>query len=105
MKPMTSPTVETVDLLDLKLLPAWVKEPVEARNYQHYEGEEATPELLGRRDGRNKRPSSKTFASRAPKFQRSTSIGRGAGPSRFKKTERDRRARGQDDRRENKHQT
>ena len=102
---MTSPTVETVDLLDLKLLPAWVKEPVEARNYQHYEGEEATPELRARRDGRNKRPSSKTFASKAPKFQRSTSTGRGAGSPRFKKTERDRRARGQDDRRENKHQT
>ena len=36
---MTSPTIETVDLLDLKLLPAWVKEPAEARSYAHYSGE------------------------------------------------------------------
>jgi hypothetical protein len=103
MKPMTSPTVETVDLLDLKLLPAWLKEPVEARNYQHYEGEEATPELRRRQDGRNKRSTSKAFASKAPKFQRSTSTGRGAGLHKFKKTERDSRARRQDDRRENQH--
>src|SRR5437762_1215481 len=39
MKLMTSPTIETVDLLDLKLLPAWVKEPAEARSYAHYSGE------------------------------------------------------------------
>jgi hypothetical protein len=104
MKPMTSPTVETVDLLDLKLLPAWVKEPSEARNYQHYEGEEATPELRRRQDARNKRSTSNGFASKAPKLQRSTSSGRGAGPHKFKKIERDRRGRRQDDRRENKHQ-
>src|SRR5881398_448169 len=40
MNLMTSPTIETVDLLDLKLLPAWVKEPAEARSYAHYSGEE-----------------------------------------------------------------
>src|SRR5256886_9755435 len=39
MKLMTSLTIETVDLLDLKLLPAWVKEPAEARSYAHYSGE------------------------------------------------------------------
>src|SRR2546423_13857506 len=38
MKPMTSPTVETVDLLDLKLLPAWVKGPAEPRSYAGTEG-------------------------------------------------------------------
>src|SRR5437016_11497901 len=38
MKPMTSPTVETVDLLDLKLLPAWVKEAAEPRSYAGTEG-------------------------------------------------------------------
>src|SRR5947209_11609135 len=38
MKPMTSPTVETVDLLDLKLLPAWVKEAAERRSYAGTEG-------------------------------------------------------------------
>jgi hypothetical protein len=97
MKPMTSPTVETVDLLDLKLLPAWVKEPVQARNYQHYEGEEAPPELHRRRDGGNRRSQ--------PKFQRSRSTGKGAGSHKFKKTERDRGARRQDDRREKQHHT
>ncbi len=37
---MSSSTVEPADLLDLKLLPAWVKEPVKAKNYAHYTGEE-----------------------------------------------------------------
>jgi hypothetical protein len=39
MKPMTSSTVEAADLLDLKLLPAWVKEPIEAKRYADAEGE------------------------------------------------------------------
>src|SRR5213080_673872 len=39
MKPMTSSPVEAADLLDLKLLPAWVKEPVEAKRYADVEGE------------------------------------------------------------------
>src|SRR6266513_5917790 len=97
MKPLTSPTVETVDLLDLKLLPAWVKDPVEARNYQHYEGEEATPQLRRRQDGRNKRSE--------PKFQRSRPTGREGDGRKFKKTERDRRGRPQDARREKQHRT
>jgi len=37
---MPQSPVEPADLLDLKLLPAWVKEPAEARNYAHYTGEE-----------------------------------------------------------------
>jgi hypothetical protein len=40
MKLMSSSTVEPVDLLDLKLLPAWVKEPAETRRYERYTGEE-----------------------------------------------------------------
>jgi hypothetical protein len=39
MQAMSQSTVETVDLLDLKLLPAWVKEP-EPRSYADYTGEE-----------------------------------------------------------------
>src|SRR5205823_12466056 len=39
MKPMTSSPVERIDLLDLKLLPAWVKEPVEAKRYADVQGE------------------------------------------------------------------
>jgi hypothetical protein len=36
---MSSPTT-TEDLLDLKLLPAWVNEPVRPNEYSHYEGED-----------------------------------------------------------------
>src|SRR6266496_978077 len=39
MKPMTPSPVQAADLLDLKLLPAWVKEPVEAKRYADVEGE------------------------------------------------------------------
>lgn len=34
------PSTEPVDLLDLKLLPAWVKEPPQEKQYEHYQGEE-----------------------------------------------------------------
>jgi hypothetical protein len=60
MERMSSSTVEPIDLLDLKLLPAWVKEP-EARSYEHYAGEEERRELRGRqrppRDKRERRKS------------------------------------------------
>src|SRR6266550_8551803 len=62
MEAMSSSTVELVDFLDLKLLPAWVKEPAEARNYEHYTGEEEGRAPRGRqhsprdkRDGGGKR--------------------------------------------------
>jgi hypothetical protein len=62
MEAMSSSTVEPVDFLDLKLLPAWVKEPAEARNYEHYTGEEEGRAPRGRqhsprdkRDGGGKR--------------------------------------------------
>jgi hypothetical protein len=66
MQTMSSSTVEPTDLLDLKLLPAWVKEPVEARSYEHYTGEEEEKRPRGRqrpprdkRDGVGKRRTSK----------------------------------------------
>src|SRR5213593_2529755 len=40
MKRMSSSAVETVDLLDLKLLPAWVKEPADSKSYAGYTEEE-----------------------------------------------------------------
>ena len=50
---MSGPPVEPVDLLDLKLLPAWVKEPGATKHYDHYTAEEAPTELRSRnRDGR-----------------------------------------------------
>src|SRR6266704_1853155 len=60
MEARSSSTAEPIDLLDLKLLPAWVKEP-EPRNYEHYTGEEERRELRGRprppRDKRGRRSS------------------------------------------------
>jgi hypothetical protein len=55
MKLMSSAPVEPADLLDLKLLPAWVKEPAEARKYERYTGEEeSTARRAGRRSPRGK---------------------------------------------------
>jgi len=47
MKPMTPSSVEPADLLDLRLLPAWMKEPVEAKRYADVEGEHG-PERAAR---------------------------------------------------------
>src|SRR6266852_7104975 len=55
MEPMSSSTVEPSDLLDLKLLPAWVKEPVKAKNYGHYTGEENKRRPRNERDHEFKR--------------------------------------------------
>jgi len=84
MKPMTSAPVEPADLLDLKLLPAWVKEPADAGNYEHYTGEDEGWDLRKQRDRRGKRPTSKA--------QRPTSNRRGTDPRGFKKVGRDRPA-------------
>src|SRR6266566_390721 len=62
METMDTSTAEPIDLLDLKLLPAWVKEPAAARSYEHYAGEEERRETRGRprppRDKRERRTSS-----------------------------------------------
>jgi hypothetical protein len=58
MKLVTSSPVEPADLLDLKLLPAWVKESGEARKYEHYTGEEESGARTAGRDaprGKQKR--------------------------------------------------
>src|SRR6266567_2810278 len=84
METMSSSTAETIDLVDLKLLPAWVKEP-EARSYEHYTGEEERRELRGRqrppRDKRKRRTSdfesgehsrSKANKKQPPRFRKKT---------------------------------
>jgi hypothetical protein len=54
MNVMSAP-VEATDLLDLKFLPAWVKEPGATNHYDHYTKEESPTELRGGdRDGRHK---------------------------------------------------
>src|SRR5204863_7481557 len=82
METMSSLPVEPVDLLDLKLLPAWVKEPVEERIYEYAGGEE---------DGRRSRPSNRSRRDRAPRSRESKM-------SRDSKNGGDRRARGRNHR-------
>src|SRR6266513_4257683 len=73
METMSSLPVEPVDLLDLKLLPAWVKEPTEERIHEYAGGED---------EGRRSRPPNRSRRDRASR-------------SRDSKNGRDRRARGQ----------
>jgi hypothetical protein len=70
MEPMTSSGVEPADLLDLKLLPAWVKEPVEERSYEHYTEEEERRQPRQREGARGRR-SNRTNRERVPSAQRS----------------------------------
>jgi hypothetical protein len=55
METVSSSTVEPIDLVDLKLLPAWVKEPTEPRSYEHYTGEKGDEPRGGRRPPHDKR--------------------------------------------------
>src|SRR5437868_3186115 len=57
--------VEPVDLLDLKLLPAWVKEPTEERKYDYVESEEARGR--DRRHPSGKRPTFKVDKTDLPR--------------------------------------
>src|SRR5215470_511384 len=67
MNVMSAQPVEPADLLDLKLLPAWVKEPGATKHYDRYTGEEAPAELRSRdRGGRQK---DRTFRSRERRGQ------------------------------------
>jgi hypothetical protein len=55
MNVMSVPPVEPADLLDLKFLPAWVKEPSATNHYDQHTAEEAPTELRSRdRGGRHK---------------------------------------------------
>jgi hypothetical protein len=51
MNVMSAPPVEPVDLLDLKFLPAWVKEPRATNHHDHYTAEEAPAESRSRDSG------------------------------------------------------
>ena len=59
MKTVSSPDVDSVDLLDLKLLPAWVKEGAESARYASSISEERTREPRHGRARLNKRSSFK----------------------------------------------
>jgi hypothetical protein len=59
---MPPSSTEPVDLLDLKLLPAWVKEPPQPKQYEHHKGEENRERS---RDGRG--PEQRFRKPRAPR--------------------------------------
>src|ERR1051325_1013794 len=65
MNVMSAPSLERADLLDLKLLPAWVKEPGATSHYDRYTGQE-TPTESGSRDRRGGQRDRK-FRSRGPR--------------------------------------
>ncbi len=89
---MSSSAVAPSDLLDLKLLPAWMKEPAVTRNYEHYTGEEG-PVPRERRHNKGKRSTSN---AQRPTFNKADA----RGP---KKAGRDRRASRRGDRSGNRH--
>src|SRR5437868_130746 len=64
---MSASSIAPADLLDLKLMPAWVKEPSTREDYTHYEGEEMPdrPERRERRPQGRGKPRSKE--QRAPR--------------------------------------
>src|SRR4249919_2186200 len=67
MNVMRAPAVEPADLLDLKFLPAWVKEPGATKHYDHYTPVESPTELRSRdRIGRHK---DRSFPSRERRGQ------------------------------------
>jgi hypothetical protein len=81
METMSSPAAEPADLLDLKFLPAWVKEPIEERKYDYVESEDARGR--DRRHPRGKRATFKTGKkglSRQEKVRRETLRERGRRP-------------------------
>ena len=54
---MSAPLIEPADLLDLKLLPAWLKESDGKSHYEHYTPEEIVSDLRSRGgDDRHNRP-------------------------------------------------
>jgi hypothetical protein len=99
MKPMTSSPVEPADLLDLKLLPAWMKEPVEPKRYADVEVEHG-PERPARH--RRGAPTHRGRSARSSDRWRAGArhpVKKGGGHE----VGRDRRARRQQDRRESPH--
>ena len=92
---MPSPPVEPVDLLDLKLLPAWLKEPADTKQYKDYDGEEEGGRRQGERDADRRFRKPKSRAPFGEKGGRDKSE-RPRGPR--EQPRRDRAPRGQDNR-------
>jgi hypothetical protein len=80
MNVMSAPPVEPADLLDLKFLPAWVKEPGATKQYDHYTAEEAPMERRSR--DRGDRHKDRAFPSRE---RRGETRYRASGPDKRKR--------------------
>jgi hypothetical protein len=85
---MPSSSTGPVDLLDLKLLPAWVKESTDGKQYEHYQGE--GEERPGRGDRDHDRRFRKPKSSRT--FERKRDGDRPSRPRRPQDGGRDRKA-------------
>jgi hypothetical protein len=70
MNVMSAPRVEPADLLDLKLLPGWVKEPSATKHYDHYTAEEAPAERRSRDRGARNKDRTFRFRERRGETQR-----------------------------------
>ena len=70
---MSAPPVESADLLDLKFLPSWVKEPGATNHYDHYTGEEAAHESRDRHRDRRQRARNLRSPEQARDTRRPTS--------------------------------
>src|SRR5579884_2299196 len=64
MKAMAVSKLEVSDLLDLKLLPAWVKEPAARASYERYGAEDRPEQTRGRRPRRSRGKSPNAESSR-----------------------------------------
>ena len=73
---MSVSPVEPVDLLDLKLLPAWLKEPSEERKYDYVESEEAGGRDRRHPKGRTPNVQRPTFKARRSELSRQGNLGR-----------------------------
>jgi hypothetical protein len=70
MKAMAVSKLEVSDLLDLKLLPAWVKEPAARASYERYGAEDRPEQTRGRRPRRSRGKSPNAESSRRRRERR-----------------------------------
>ena len=77
---MSSESPPTIDLLDLKLLPAWLKEPSSGKRFEHYTGEEEAERPRGR--GKRPRPNVRSADGRIRGDEHPMRKGAGGRPER-----------------------
>jgi hypothetical protein len=92
MRTVADPSIDLGELLDLKMLPAWVNQPAQEKQYAHVEAEEQRPRgrhsFPGQR-GDKKRPRADGRGP-MPKAHRDKGRGQGGGPNRHRQPHHDR---------------